>query len=58
MDDLIYRPCKTCGAVDYNNLAGDDDEFNELPDGRMEVHPKKCDKCDLVLMMSESSALH
>lgn len=39
MDDLIYRPCKTCGAVDYNNLAGDDDEFNELPDGRMEVHP-------------------
>lgn len=55
-DDIIYEGCKKCGAKDYNNANFDD--LLERPDGKFVVMPDSCDKCDLMLMLSDSNLLH
>lgn len=51
----IYKECQNCHAMDYDNADWDAEYDNN---DRLIVRPKKCDKCDFELMLSDSSELH
>jgi len=55
-EELIYKPCKKCGCQNYDQA--DFDDLEETPDGKFIIHPKSCDKCNLMLMMSDSDLIH
>jgi len=57
-DYIIYKPCKKCGAMDYDNVDIDEKNVEQAPDGRYIMEPLKCDKCTFELMLSESNELH
>lgn len=56
MEDSVYKPCKKCGAKDYDNC--DQIEFDHTPDGKLIVEPIECDKCNFELALSDSNYLH
>lgn len=56
MDDSVYKPCKKCGATDYDNC--DQPDFDYTPDGKLIVEPVECDKCNFELLLSPSNEVH
>lgn len=57
-NDLIFKPCKTCGATNYDNADASQDEIDMNFDGAFIIEPKSCDKCNFELMLSDSNELH
>lgn len=59
IEEFIFKPCKKCGATDYDNCDSSEESFDEdLKSGKFILEPKSCDKCDLEWMLSESNLLH
>lgn len=56
MEDCVYRPCKKCGALNYDNC--DQIEFDHTEDGKVIIEPVSCDICDFGLALSDSNLLH
>jgi hypothetical protein len=54
--NIVYKPCKNCKRTDYDNADVKEPEFTD--DGKVEVEPDKCDKCDFNLMLSDSDLIH
>lgn len=55
-NDMVYKPCKACGSLEYDNA--DYREMTETPDGKFIVEPDKCDRCDFELVLSPSDLIH
>lgn len=55
-ENIIYKPCKSCGSVVYDNADCPDPVFTN--DGKVSFEPLTCDQCDFSLMLSESDLLH
>jgi len=56
MDEIIYKPCKKCGAEDYDNV--DDKAFDHDDTGLVVVEPNECDRCSFELVLSPSDEVH
>lgn len=56
MEDVVYKPCKNCKTLDYDNA--DQENFNHTEDGKLIVEPDRCDQCDFSLALSDSDQLH
>ena len=52
MEDVIYKPCKKCGATDYNQ--SNQVAWDTTPDGKTIVEPEECDVCNLDLAEMET----
>lgn len=56
MDEYIYKECKKCHAMDYDNCSFI--EITEAPNGKLIIQPETCDRCNFDLMLSPSNELH
>lgn len=45
---VIFKPCKKCGSLDYDQAEYDEMEVDE--DGNSIAEPVKCDVCDISLI--------
>ena len=50
-DFIVYKPCKKCGSIEYDNVDIDEENVEQAPDGRYIMEPTKCDKCTFELML-------
>lgn len=53
---IIYKPCKSCKALDYDNADCKNPEFTK--DDKILFEPTKCDQCDFALVIPESTWEH
>ena len=56
LENIVYKPCKKCGSVNYDNADCEDPVFTA--DGKILFHPITCDLCNFELILSESLELH
>lgn len=55
-ENVIYKPCKKCQSISYDNC--DFETVDENENGDFIINPKSCDKCDFLLMLSPSKEIH
>ena len=57
--DVIYKPCKNCGSVNYDHCDTSDDCITEdEKTGMLVLEPKTCDLCDFQWLLSDSDEYH
>lgn len=57
--EIIYKPCKKCGSVNYDNCDTSDECIDEdIKTGKLILEPKTCDLCDFQWLLSESDEYH
>lgn len=53
---IVYKPCKNCKAVNYDNADEPKPTFTK--DGLIVFEPKTCDQCNFELVIPESGYHH
>lgn len=54
--EIVYKPCKNCKSLNYDNADCKDPTFTK--DDKILFEPNKCDQCDFELVIPDSPWEH